>query len=94
MLIVFVDRLYSHPAIVDYFNLDLNLKKLAWYTIFYEADVIKDHFNKMFDNIPTDLFTIEDAMTYLVDTFEANEYYEGAQAVKDCCIHYEIELMQ
>ena len=84
-------NLYHIPIIKDYFVIKGDIRKLVWTHVMHEAQKLTDYMNKTFD-FHEDLFCLEDAMIWLIDDFEVNEFYEGVQAVKDCCEYYEIDL--
>jgi len=84
-------KLYDMPILKDYFVIKGDVKKLVWASIMHEAHRLTDCMRKTFD-FHEDLFYLEDAMIWLIDDFEINEFYEGVQAVKDCCEYYEIDL--
>jgi hypothetical protein len=84
-------NLYQLPILKDYFLIKGDIKKSVWANVMHEAQKLTDYMNKTFD-FHEDLFTMEDAMLWMTDEFEINEFYEGVQAVKDCCEYYQIEL--
>ena len=84
-------NLYNLPILKDYFVIKGDIKKMVWASIMHEAQKLTDYMNKTFDFHEV-LFTMEDAMIWMIDDFEVNEFYEGVQAVIDCCEHYQIEL--